>query len=335
VLVSPEATALLDGYLARCAAQPTGTAAPAPPLELAAFPLEERMAMALGVMAAHRAGDYRGPAWFGAEKVWSLLLASVERVPTPELLALLHAVAATGTYLCGYPWRYAWEHAQAEIRERGISRPLHDALRAMQGSMRVHTSDKNAALQIDRALYFETFSALDPAADVADVVRAALRALPADRAAAWQVLLLHGMNGTGKEAPTPTCERRAEPLVRALGTDFDATAARWLAEVAGAAEIRLSRAGAEALRALVWATARRPSPPVDALVAMAQRPWRRGPSWSSRHERFVGAIAWALALARPATGLGALRDLDERFGRTSAKDAIGRALQAFAEAGSP
>lgn len=107
--------------------------APAP-TALLALPEAERTDVVVHLIREHRAGTYLGGAYSAAEVTWSTLLRSLAPLKRDDLCKLLHAVGATGGYLCGYPWRFAWEQAQKVIASEGISPELHDALRAMAAS---------------------------------------------------------------------------------------------------------------------------------------------------------------------------------------------------------
>jgi hypothetical protein len=321
--VSPEARAALDRYLHACERLPTGTRAPDPPADITAFPEAERGAMVADLIAEHRAGRYGGPAYFGAERAWGQLLVSLEPLSEDVLCVLLRAIGGTGAYLCGYPWRYAWDEAKKRIVAHGISRELHGALRAMQPAMRVHQSDKNAAIAIDRALYFESFSKLDPTRDAGHLVLAGLRAMsPADRGP-WEALVVHGMDASRAE-PKDSWKAKAEKLSKKV-RDLDATLAAWLRDVGALPTLAFSAAGADVLRGLVWLRAPRPRPPA-AIVSLAAREWKRRKAgehaWTPRHDRMVGALAWAAGIVKPAKGAAILDALAARFGKTTAKYAI-------------
>jgi len=319
-MVAPERRQTLDAYLARCHELPTGTRPPRPPAELGELSVAERSALVADLIARHRAGEYRGPAYFAAEAAWGWLLESLTPMSGEPLHALLHAIGATRGYLCGYPWRFAWEQAQAVIAQHGITPELHDALRAMQASMKVHQSDKHAAVAIDRALFFERFSRLDPDANAADVVRRDLRTMPPAAAKPWEKLLAHGMSGSQAE-PKATWRTKAARLA-SKAPDFDARAWKWLGEVAEQDVLRTTPAGADALRALLWTAAERDGASREIVAALAAKPYRRGNAWSPRHDRYVGAIAWAVGVLRPDGARPLLDALHARFGRTTAKYAI-------------
>jgi hypothetical protein len=322
-------SAQLDDYLRAAGALPIGTRPPDPPSELSKLPIDARIALAVHLIEGRMAGRFHGPAYFAADAAMSLLLRTLETPPRASLERLLHAIGATGSHLCGYPWEYAWKAAQREIDARGLSPSLYDALRAMQGSMKVHTSDKNAALQIDRALWFETWTTLDPTVDAGDIVRRDLRNMPPGDAAAWRTLLLHGMNGPGAEAPKPPWLRKAQKLLSPLADVLVSRTEAWLRGVGEIGLIQVTKAGADGLRAVIWACAATEKLPINAILSIALRPWKRGSAWSSRQERLVGSLAWAIEQGRHHGGRAALEALRDAFGRTTAGAAIQRAQAAL------
>ncbi len=243
-----------------------------------------------------------------------------------EVAELARAIGGTGGHLCGYPWRLAWTEARRVINSVGISRALHDALREMQSSMNVHRSDKNAAVAIDRALFFETFTPLDPSCWAGDVLRRDLRAMSETAARRWRDLLLAGME-VDRAEPKPTHAAKLEKLADKVD-DFDVRAHGWLDEVASLDEWVLSAAGADAVRALIWGRIPRPDPPRSALLRLASRPWKRARGWTPRHDRMVGGIAWALGVLQIPERVALLEQLQQRFGRTTARYAIQAALGA-------
>lgn len=325
-MADPASLSSLEDYLQAASRLPRGSPAPPPPVELASLPIDDRVGLAVHAIEGRRTGRYDGPGFFAAGSIAFTLLESRERPSRPTLELLLHAIGATGTHLCGYPWEHAWKAAKAELESSGLTPSLYDALRAMQGSMRVHMSDKNAALQIDRALWFDTWTPLDPRTDAADHVRSGLRKLPPEAWASWRALLLHGMNGPGAESPRPPWIKKARKQIDSGVKDVAARVETWLAGVGSLPGIQVSKVGAESLRALVWASAAAGCIPTSAVIAIATRPWTRGREWSTRQERFVASLAWAIEQARAVEGRAALEALSASFGRTSAGGAIQRAL---------
>jgi hypothetical protein len=292
--------------------------------ELVTLSTEARVQVIAHLVRQHHAGAYRGTAAHAAQHAWEALLASLDEVEGKDLSALIHAVAATGPCVCMYPWRECWELAERVIAREGIGPELHDALRSMQAVMNVHRSDKNAAIAIDQTLFFEHFSELDTSRCAADRVRRDLRAMPFEQARAWEKLLLHGMAASQAE-PKPSWSARADALARRID-DVNVRAREWLAEIAAVEPLTLRAAGADALRALLWVATPRDDPPTEPIVALATKPYRRGRTWTPRHDRYVGALAWALGVTRPAGAVAMLSDLHARFGRTTAKYAITGAL---------
>lgn len=184
---------------------------PAPPPHLCEFPAADRIGAVVDLIRRQRDGEFHGPAYFGAEAAWELLLRSLVPLGEMELCKLLVAIGAVGDHACGYPWRFAWEQSQKLIKRLGISPDLAAALRAMTTAMHVHGSDKNAAVAIDRALFFERFSDIDLECNAADVIRRDLRGMLASAVAGWDKLLALGM-AVNRAEPHPAWFQGPEAL---------------------------------------------------------------------------------------------------------------------------
>ncbi len=230
---------------------------------------------------------------------------------------------------CGAPWSEAWGTAQKLIKKHGVLPPLYDALRAMQPVMNSHGSDKNARVAIDRALYFETHLPIDLAACAAGVVKRDMRTMDGLDAAAWQGLLALGMGAQHAE-PKATWVTKTGTAIAKLGHDELRTRlGGWLEQIGTRTTLALSPAGADAARTLVWLAVYLDG--VDAhaaLFSLAGRDWTRGPTWGPRHDRFVGALAYALGetRSRPAEARIAVDKLEPRFRHSTARYAIVGAL---------
>jgi hypothetical protein len=218
-----------------------------------------------------------------------------------------------------------------KIARSGIDPALYDGLRAMQPAMTAHTSDKNARIAIDRALWFETHLPIDPAGCASGVVKRDLRSLPARDSKAWSGLLAHGMLGVHAE-PRPTWVKRADLLVAKIGSDSALErVCAWLGELGDRPALRFEPAGADVTRSLVWIGAMQRNERFDAaVVRIADRPWARTKQnhWSPRHDRLVGALAYALGLQPHAIAVPIVRALASSFGRTTARYPIARILAA-------
>lgn len=320
LLASPASRALVEVWLRACRDKTAPREALA---ALLALPAEERARVAVDLMIRRRTGAHERGNWGDLEDGWSALLGSLPEIPPAELCALLREIGRAKSELCGRPWRLAWDEAQRHVAAGGMSPELFDALRAMQRSMSVHASDKNARVAIDEALFFAEHLPIDPAADAASVVQRTLRAARGKEREALHKLLLHAMDGSQGE-PRKTWITKAEARLRAASAPaVRAWLAAWLAEIAALPSVRLSRGGATLLRGLCWLATLLPDPATEAaLIRLGGASFARGKDWSPQHDRFIGGLAYALGTSREASAATALRSLDDTFGKTTARYAI-------------
>lgn len=318
---------LLDAYLASARGR-TGPEIAAPS-ELLALPPAERLAAATAA-AAMLATAPRD--WIALARVERDLLSSLRAEETPsEPLALYLATLGRVGGVCGHPWDAAWKIARSKITRSGIDPVLHDGLRALQPAMTAHQSDKNARIAIDRALWFEAHLPIDVDSCASGIVKRDLRNLPSRSRKAWERLLAHGMIGTHAE-PKPSWPKKADALVEKVGPDeVRARVCGWLAEIGTRRTLRFEAAGADVARGLVWIGAMHRDDSFDAaVVAIADREWTRSSrdGWSPRHDRFVGALVYAIGLQPYGIAVPIVRALEPRFRRTTARYPIERVLAA-------
>jgi hypothetical protein len=285
-----------------------------------ALPRAERLVLAAEIIA--RAHDSHGVA--------AALLASVRRgaLPVPELAGVLRALGQS-RLLCTQPWREAWSLAKRHIGTNGVDPILYDGLRAMQPAMIQHGSDKNARIAIDRVLWFATHLPLDEGQCASAVIAHDLRALTATASARWTQLLLELMLASNAE-PSERVIQKARASAETIGVDgVRESAKRWLVALSERESLRFSPAGADATRAVVWLGAQLRDSEIDAaIVRLVDRRWPRSRAvdWSPRHDRFVGALVYAVGMQEPTTSRPIVLALEPTFGRTTAKYVISRVL---------
>ncbi|UJR83219.1 hypothetical protein [Sandaracinus amylolyticus] len=310
---------LLDRYLESIRGKPSSTAPE--PVELLALSPAERLAIATEAVAMQqgRTGDYLGLSHVERAMIQSLV---PDETPT-EALATYLAMLGGGSGICGHEWRAGWDLARRKITRAGIEPALYDGLRAMQPAMTSHQSDKNARIAIDRALWFEAHVPVDLDACASGVVKRDLRAMPRQERKAWERLVAHGMVGTHAE-PKPTWQKKADALIDKLGREtVQHRVSAWLSELGVRPVLRFEPAGADVLRGLVWIGATHRGDKFDAaVVRIADRTWPRAKAdhWSPRHDRLVGALAYALGLQPNGIAVPVVRALAARFRRTTARD---------------
>ncbi|HWB81584.1 MAG TPA: hypothetical protein VG755_41770 [Nannocystaceae bacterium] len=314
----------LEAYLRRC------DRAPFPePDEVLALSHAEQAVLVVEVVRRRVADGGHGPGpYFALEKVEGAILEGVPELPLPQLCTLLRTLGGAQG-LCGYYWKAAWMHAQQQIARAGIAPELHDALRAMQPAMACHTADKNARERIDLVLWFEQHLPIDPSRDATAVIKRDLRAMSAKLRTTWTKLLEHAQSCDRGE-PNATWLTKADKHRERVGRDalHDRTLG-WLRELdAMPGQPTLAPGGVDALRGLLFFATLVRSDELDAVIRrLAARRWSRSRDWSPRHDRFVGALAYALGRAsRDAATRATLEALQRSFGRTTAKYAIANAL---------
>lgn len=316
---------VLGAYLARARTQPFPE-----PDEILTLPPAEQATLVVEVVRRRIADGGYGPGpYFALEKVEGAILLGLPALPLPQLCALIRTLG-TAKGICGYHWKAAWNHAAKQIRRAGIDPELHDALRTMQPAMTSHTSDKSAREKIDLVLWFEQHLPIDPQRDATGVIKRDLRAMPAKLRATWTKLLEHAQTCDRGE-PTAGWIAKAEHLADRLGrAALRDRLLAWLREIDALTEQpRLAPGGVDVLRGLVFFATLVRTAELDAVLrSLAARRWSRARDWSPRHDRFVGALAYALGSAgKHATTRATLEALQRSFGRTTAKYAIANAIQ--------
>ena len=324
---SDQAHQALQRYLK---GHPIASANAAPPDELLALAEDERATLLVDVLRMRSEDGGYGPGpFFSLEVVERALWASLREMPLPQLCAALVELGGVQG-MCGYDWKAAWNHAKKRIRKKGIEPELYGALRVMQPAMGSHQSDRNAAIAMDLVLWFETHLPLDEQADATACIKRDLRAMGDKERKAWQKLLEHAQSCDRAE-PSEGWLSKAPQLADSVGREaFQQRLQAWLGTISRRDKApAVAPGGVDVLRGLVWHTTWISNDAIDEAVRrLAALPFKRGAGWSPRHDRWVGAIAYALGKQNtPEVTKPLLIELQRRFGKTTAKYAIDGALQ--------
>lgn len=197
-----------------------------------------------------------------------------------------------------------FEEAVAYTKKHGYKSDIVEAVRKYHGTLHGSVTDQARRQHVGWWLWLEDVTPIDADECWSSIVRADLRGFTGDRKRAWMDLISNVTFAIGSRMPAKWA-KASEAALKAVGDeDFRARMRRWLAPTApGGSEdkpLRLSVAGRDALRCLIWdCLFCAPDPELDqALLEIGRTKWKNKES-RDRALKLEGPLAEVLGTRNP------------------------------------
>jgi hypothetical protein len=227
-------------------------------------------------------------------------LAGVDELPLESLLATIRTGGGNTKVL---------ELCQTYVAKHGWHADLVPAFRQWIGRIGNAMSDLTYRWRAEAFLWFENVEAIDLNACWSHRVKRDLRAMPAEEARAW-VTLLENSSWIITDKPPMKWLKAAETAFQTVGAaNFEARFAEWFAAFGGSDPLRLTIAGRNILRILIWyALVAQDSQVDDALLRFASAKWKTREE-AKRAAQAEMAFSYVLSQRAPAAALPILESM--------------------------
>ena len=169
-----------------------------------------------------------------------------------------------------------FEEAVEYTRKHGYRTEIVEAVRQYHETLHGSVTDQARRQHVGWWLWLEDATPINPDDCWSSIIRSDLRSFIGDRKRAWMGLILNVTFAIGSRMPGKWA-KTAEAAVKAVGDeDFRAQMKRWLAPLTQDKPLRLSVAGRDALRCLIWdCLFCSPDPQLDeALLQIGRMKWK-------------------------------------------------------------